>query len=356
MLVLIDGSNLAHRSVHAAYKDLGHYSYIDAIPYFFKRLSGLLEYHHLMAGVLIAWDKGIPLHRRQIYSEYKPDSKPVGNIDPRFLSKINQDPSLSPHRETKGNESFLSEYSKFIEIMSEFAAPLTNCLSVRVENVEADDIIAYCCYHLKGVEKQIISSDKDLLQLVDETTSVYNFSSPNPNSNVYDYDWIMMNYDYPKRFREAFLVEKAILGDTSDNIPGIELVGSTTAKKYTNSIIRNRINGMSLNEAIDQVERPERASKKGYENLKNSPNIIQRNYDLMDLHLPIHGKFEIVKNIQKVISGFLNLELDYYDALDRLEEREDFPFNKCYTSIDKVYESNCNYDRKFILEKIRDAT
>ena len=356
MLILIDGSNLAHRALHASFSDLGYYSHIEAVPYFLKRLAGIVEYQHLLAGVVVAWDRGLPLHRRELYSEYKPDTSPLGEFDAKLFSKINKDPSLEPHRSIKGREDAVSEYHKLITLLSEIVVPKCNCISIRVTNVEADDIIAYCCYYLKDFEKQVISSDRDLLQLVDETTSVYNFSSPNPNSKLYDYDWIEQTYDEPEWFREAFLIEKAILGDTSDNIPGIESVGDTTAKKYTNSIISHRIQGKSLEEAILAVERPTRASKKGFENLKEGTDIVKRNFDLMDLNLPIYKKLSLVYNIQKEFMYFLNHNIDYYDALDELEMLPDFPFNKCYSQIDKIFESNCNYDMKTILERIRDAT
>ena len=280
MLLLIDGSNLAYRSLHALFRDKGYYSYLEAVPYFLNRLATFVDYHHLLAGVIVAWDKGLPIHRRKLYPDYKPDSKPVGEFDPSLLSNINKDSSLEAHRPSNGN--LREEYNKLIDLLSTVVVPNCKCISSRVTNTEADDIIAYCCYYLKDIEKQIISSDRDLIQLVDETTSVYNFASSNANSNLYDYEWITENYD-PTWFREHYLMEKAITGDDSDNIPGIEAVGSTTAKKYAVNIIEGRKLGHSINEALYQVERPSRASKKGWETLRQSSDVVKRNMDINQL-------------------------------------------------------------------------
>lgn len=355
MLLLIDGSNLAYRSLHAFYKDNGYYSYLEAVPYFLDRLATFVNYQQLLAGVVVAWDKGIPLHRRRLYPDYKPDSKPIGEFDPSVLSKINKDPNLEAHRDSNNNEGLKQEYHKFIDILSSVVIPCCNCVSSRVVNTEADDIIAYFCYYLKDIDKQIVSSDRDLLQLLDETTSVYNFASGNSNSNLYDYEWVTENYEDPKWFKEHFLTEKAIIGDTADNIPGIEAVGETTAKKYALNIINNRKLRSSFTESIERVERPNRASNKGWENLKESSEIIKRNIDIMDLHLPIVTKNDMVYAIQKNLSSFINFKMDYYGALEKLNSIEGLDSKKFFLSFDKIFESNCSYEIKPILERLRDA-
>lgn len=353
MLVLIDGSNLAYRSLHASFNDLRYYSHLEAASYFLKRLSSYLEFHNLGAGCIIAWDQGIPLHRRNLYPEYKPHSTPVGEVDNRFFSKINLGLEEVSVESTKNNPEFFSEYSKLIKMLHPLMADC-NCISVRIPNVEADDIIAYSCFCLPEVEKQIISSDRDLLQLITPYTSVYNFASSNIQGKIFDYEWVENNYEDPDLFREYFLLEKAILGDTSDNIPGIEFIGDKTSKRYVDSIMWNRKNKMSLNESLYHVEKPPRASKKGHENLRLSSDLIKRNLDLMDLYFPIHTQMDMVYLIKKELVSFLNLEIIYDDSLDKLENQMGYEFNKCYSSIDKIFESNCNFNTKEVLKEIRD--
>lgn len=352
MLLLIDGSNLAHRAVYASFNELGYYCYKSAISHFIKRLAKTAEFHYTTAGVIVAWDRGIPLHRRELYSEYKPNNTPVGDVGVKFLSENN----ISGVRdETKVD--FFETYRNTVKILHNKILPLIKCVSIRIDNVEADDIIAFCGFHLKGEEKQIISSDKDLMQLIDQNTSVYRFQNNDSQGAVYDYDWVECNYLDPTWFRLSFLIEKAILGDTSDNIPGIEFIGESTAHKYTFNIVKNMKDlRMSLNEAIYHTERPKGASKKGHESLRLSFDQIKRNLDLMDLYLPIYSNLDIVYNIQKHFTNYLNYQVDYEDSMDKLEEVPELYFNKCFSSIDMIFESNCLYDMKNILERLRDAT
>ena len=342
---------MAHRSLEAYFRDKGEYSYEGAIPYFLKRLAGTVDYHQNEAGIIIAWDSGIPLHRRELYPEYKPNSKPVGVTEAKYLSQVNIDGT-----ESTGRESFIKEYQKLVATLHERILPYCNCISIRVDNVEADDIIAFCCFHLKDIEKQIISTDKDLLQLLSETTSVYRFQYSGDTGALHDWDWVCDSYDYVEQFRYAFLIEKAIIGDTSDNIPGIEGIGTKLAKKYAHSVIRNIITyKQSLNEAMYFVERPYRASQKGYNNFRQASDQVKRNIDLMDLYLPIYINLDSVYTIQKNFSTYLNFDIDYEKAMDKLEQVQNFNFNYCFRLIDQIYESNSNYNTKELLVRLRDA-
>lgn len=93
---------------------------------------------------------------------------------------------------------------------------------------EADDIIASLAKKANDLNKDvfIITSDRDLLQLVNKKTTIYllkNISShiEITNNNFYD------NY---KLFPQQIIDYKALAGDSSDNIPGVEGIGDKTAK------------------------------------------------------------------------------------------------------------------------------
>lgn len=90
----------------------------------------------------------------------------------------------------------------------------------KVEGYEADDIIASYAkaYTNLGAKVKIITSDKDLFQLVNEKISIYN---PIKQAEVTTEDCI-------KKFGVGFdrcLMAQAIIGDTSDNVPGIKGIG-----------------------------------------------------------------------------------------------------------------------------------
>lgn len=95
------------------------------------------------------------------------------------------------------------------------------------DGYEADDIIATIAARAKeeGVKVTVVSSDKDILQLVDEDTEVFN---PYKDNGI--------TYDAEK-VRESFGVSPsqipdliALMGDEADNIPGISGIGEKTAK------------------------------------------------------------------------------------------------------------------------------
>ncbi len=107
------------------------------------------------------------------------------------------------------------------EIVSAYGIPI-----FEKEGFEADDVIASLNKQAKekGFSVTIISSDKDMLQLVDEATEVF---SPYKDEGI--------TYDY-KRVLERFGVEPAkipdiiaLMGDAADNIPNVPGIGEKTA-------------------------------------------------------------------------------------------------------------------------------
>lgn len=354
MLVEIDGSNLAHRALHASYSEEGHYSYLKAIPGFLKRLSRYLEDHYLQCGCLVAWDLGLPLFRRELNSEYKPDSLPIGEFSPDLLSKINLDPE-NVHRKAHGDTKFQEEYQKLVKILSSKIIPMCGCFSIRVRNCEADDIIAQVCRLLPNEEIHIVSSDKDLLQLVNENVSVFSFNSSHKYGNLYDLDWINENYKTGLLdFRDTFLLEKAIVGDTSDNIKGVEGVGGKSAFKYATQIqaLKNKFPEIPFPQLLRKVQRPPRAKKIGLENLKTSSELIERNLKTVDLDYPLLNYPSFIDSINKSISMFRYHKVDYHKSLAGLEQIQDLSFDRCYLSFDKIFESNLHYNFKNLLREV----
>lgn len=96
---------------------------------------------------------------------------------------------------------------------------------IEVKDYEADDFIASLCEKYKdNYHNIIVSTDKDFLQLVDETISVYNPTS----DTIYS----------PSKVVEKFKVKpsqiidyKVLVGDPSDNIKGVRMIGPKTALK-----------------------------------------------------------------------------------------------------------------------------
>ena len=96
------------------------------------------------------------------------------------------------------------------------------------EGIEADDIIGTLAYAHPECEVAILSSDRDLLQIIDPTTSVYLMKKGISELEKMDEAALYEKYEVtPSQIVDL----KGLMGDASDNIPGIPSVGEKTAIK-----------------------------------------------------------------------------------------------------------------------------
>jgi DNA polymerase-1 len=195
-LFLIDGNSLLYRSYYAIQRLSTSQGFpTNAIYGFISSLRKLIEQEkpHYLG---IVFDTGKPTIRHQLFKAYKAHRKPM----PEDL--IPQVPVLK----------------KVIRAM--------NIPVFEYENYEADDVLGSLAQ--KAGEKRIpavlVSTDKDLLQLVDENTTVYN-----PAKEFY--------LDEAK-VQEVFGVAPSqvidvlsLWGDPSDNVPGVPGIGEKTSKQ-----------------------------------------------------------------------------------------------------------------------------
>ena len=128
-------------------------------------------------------------------------------------------------------------------------------------HLEADDVIAYLSKNLNG-KKIIVSVDRDFIQLVNENVSYYNPIK----KKVLDINNFQEEHDMTP---VEYLLYKAIIGDTSDNIPGVEGYGKVKSIKLAKDVARYRNN----------EELPEKTVKVIKENIEK----INHNIKLMDL-------------------------------------------------------------------------
>jgi DNA polymerase-1 len=100
---------------------------------------------------------------------------------------------------------------------------------LRVEGVEADDVIGtLACRAASAGQSVLISTgDKDMAQLVNESITLVNTMS----NTVLDRAGVKAKFDV---FPEQIIDYLALVGDSSDNIPGIDKVGPKTAAKFLN--------------------------------------------------------------------------------------------------------------------------
>ena len=158
-----------------------------------------------------------------------------------------------------------------------------DCLPIHqimIEKLEADDIIAYLSKRASGSQVKkvtIVSSDKDFLQLVDDTVEVYAPIKKKTftKSNVIDEIKVLpQNYN----------LVKALLGDSSDNLPGVKGLGIKTILSEWKSFTYDP--NASLQDVWDhcetqmELEKP----KKIFAKILHSFDKVVDNFAMMDLH------------------------------------------------------------------------
>jgi len=146
--------------------------------------------------LVVALDSKAPTFRREIYTEYKANRPPMPDDMPAQIDRIEQ----------------------ILEAM--------NIPILRLDSFEADDIIGTLAKSAakKGVETYICTKDKDMYQLVDEHTYIFDIKK----GEVLDDDTLFEKYKiHPKDFIDVL----ALQGDSSDNVPGVPLIGEMNAVK-----------------------------------------------------------------------------------------------------------------------------
>jgi DNA polymerase-1 len=127
------------------------------------------------------------------------------------------------HRPSMPDE-LRSQTEPLLEAVDALGLPM-----LRVPGVEADDVIGtLACRASRSGQKVLISTgDKDMAQLVDERVTLINTMS----GSILDRAGVKAKFDV---FPEQIIDYLALVGDSSDNIPGVDKVGPKTAAKWLN--------------------------------------------------------------------------------------------------------------------------
>jgi len=198
------------------------------------------------------------------------------NVDPNY--KSNRDHLRVTHwglfdSRDEERDSLYAQLHRLYDYLE--CLPLT---TISMEKIEADDVISFIAqeyskeYDSKSI---IVSSDKDFLQIVDSNINVYApikkklYSKSNIEEEI-------------KVIPENFLIMKALLGDSSDNLRGIKGAGEKTIIKSFPDIINKKIDL----EYIYKTSEEKIEDKKLYSKIIFDWELVERNYDLMNLQTP----------------------------------------------------------------------
>ena len=198
-MLLIDGTNTLIRLRSAAHPSANlHLMFMRSLIKLCKQFD---DWH-----VLVAWDISPSAYRLELHPSYK--CYAYDHFEPYWWQQAKR--------------GLLTE-------LHERVLPCAGVTSVVVDNVEADDIIATACAHYHELDKVIVSTDRDYLQLISDKVSVY---EPTKDELI-DERVLMERYSAADVAMAAklALVEKCVLGDISDNIAGIVGIGAAKVKR-----------------------------------------------------------------------------------------------------------------------------
>jgi DNA polymerase-1 len=169
-------------------------------------------------GILTAGVYGSILAILQLHKKFKFTDLVVTFDWGRSVFRQAVRPEYKAARLTEEKEEAAPQFKLFEEFLA-----LINIPSVRVEGIEADDIMASLKTQIKG-DKIILTGDHDLLQLVDHETLIAKPST----LELWDRNDVIAKYGLPpERLAEIW----AIQGDPGDGIEGVKGIGPKTALK-----------------------------------------------------------------------------------------------------------------------------
>jgi 5'-3' exonuclease len=241
-LLVVDSLNLAFRWKHNGAKVFAE-DFIGTVE--------SLKKSYKTSKVIITCDAGSSSFRKKIFPEYKANRKE------RFAEQTDA--------ERLAFEAFFEEFNRTIDIYKEVGDYPT----LRYSGVEADDIAAYIVRRYKKSHQiWLMSSDKDWDLLVDENVSRFSYVT---RKEITKENW-HEHYGYDM---DKHISIKCLMGDSGDNIPGVDGVGPKRAQSLVEE----------YGDTYDIIASLPITSKYKYIDSLNkfgSENLL-RNYMLMDL-------------------------------------------------------------------------
>jgi 5'-3' exonuclease len=278
--LLVDANYLFKRSLFGAKHVYAKSKPIGGLYSFMTTLRKLIHENNINK-VVLCWDgENSGKMRYYIYEGYKANRESKS-----WYNKITLTEKQIAKEEKDMGELYqkirIQQYSEELFIRQ-----------IEVDEIEADDIIAYYCKMKKPEENVLIfTNDRDYFQLLDYVNvSIY----IDNKAVVVDKDIFFMHFDY--HYSNSLTI-KILCGDVSDNINGIEGLQETTLIKYFPQIKERHVPVKEIYaESIKLKKQREDEKKKPLkviDNIINGKEILIRNKKLMDLKEPFMSKLAL---------------------------------------------------------------
>lgn len=288
LLMIMDGHAMVHRSfraistqrhltVNATGEDVtGVYGFANVF------LRALNEWNP--AYCAIAFDLSAPTFRHKQFPEYK------------------------GQRESTPEE-LRPQFGRVKQLMESFGVPV-----FELEGWEADDVIGTLAAQAEkiGMDSVILTGDRDTFQLISPRVRV-DLASSIQDRKVYDEEALMERYSGLTAAQQTDF--KALLGDSSDNIPGVPKVGEKTAIALLNEY--HNLEG--IYEHLEEVKRP--SVKSSLEEFKDRA-FFNRGLMTIDCDSPVELDLENAKfgNFDRNAVVQFMTELEFFTIIPRVPE------------------------------------
>ena len=288
-LVLIDGNNLVHRAYHA--------------------LPELTTSGGLPVGAVY----GFALTVLKLLQEHPPDYAAVAFDVPGKTFRHDQLPQYKANRPPTP-----PDLAQQFGIAREFA-DACGLRGVELAGYEADDVIGTLTAEAvkAGLEVLIVSIDRDCLQLIGDHVKVLSPSRGPLDEVIFDRDEVKRKYGYdPSQVADA----KSLVGDPSDNIPGVPGVGAKTAAALLEQY-------GSVEGVLQHHEEIKKKDIREYLEARAEDVLLAKQLATIDTSVPVEVKLEGLRwpglNLDHLRAVLLQLEFN--TLLDRLPRSETTP-------------------------------
>lgn len=266
-LLIFDGNNLAARCNYANSELRRKDGTKTGVVYGSIRSIKSLSEKFNPKKIVVVFDMGWSKRRLEIYPEYKQNRKDEHKTE----------------EEIKGKQEYISQIKRLQEYLE--------CLqinSIRIQKTEADDIIAYILQNINKEKTILVSTDSDFYQFIQFGIKIYH-----PIQNCFIDDDYMVNKIGVNS--KNYLLFKSMLGDDTDDIPGIKGFGNGAALKIMKS--------QEIKKIEDLKESALKQKGKKFQAFVQNFNIVERNYKLIDLvnnYLDDNTIIEICNQLNKI--------------------------------------------------------
>lgn len=199
-LFLIDGNAIAYRSYYAFIQRplMNSRGENTSAVYGFVTFLNRILSQESPDYLAVVFDTAAPTFRHKAYKEYKATRQRMP-------------------------EDLATQLGVIKDVVTAYKIPV-----VEMEGFEADDVIGTLAKHAEraGAEAYLVTADKDFMQLVTKTTKMYKPSRQGTDVDIVDIAAVKEKFGVPP---EKVIEVLGLIGDSSDNIPGVPGVGEKTA-------------------------------------------------------------------------------------------------------------------------------